>query len=144
MNNFIIIQINKGKSEFQNNIQNIKILLEDKKPHVLMINESNLSVYDNISKHSFPNYNFEKDQLGPISKQSRTVVLVHETVRYKRLKNIEPKFNSVIWLKINLGTHGTFLLHCIYRQWQVIGQKQTDSIPSQLKDGKTPLKYGKK
>ena len=76
MNNLKIIQMNKGNSEFHNSIQNIKITIETNKPHIIIINESNLSAYDDISQHSFPNYKLERDQLGPISKRSRTVVLI--------------------------------------------------------------------
>ena len=36
MNNFIIVQINKGKSEFQNTIKQIEILLQEKK-HMFLL-----------------------------------------------------------------------------------------------------------
>ena len=95
-----IVQMNKGPSEFFNKIPHIKTVILLQKPDILVINEANLSIYDNISQHQFPGFKMEIDQLGKISKRSRTVILVKENVSYKRCMNLESKMNSVIWLHI--------------------------------------------
>lgn len=78
-----IVQINKGQSEFINKIPHIKTIILLHKPDILVINEANLSIYDNMSQYQFPGFYMEKDQLGYISKCVRTVLLIKESINYK-------------------------------------------------------------
>ena len=54
-NNIKIIQINKGSSDFFNKIYNINLVINDYSPHIIIINESNLSELDEISPIAFLN-----------------------------------------------------------------------------------------
>ena len=85
-NNIKIIQCNKGNSEFFNRIAQLKLIIEEQKPQILVINEANLRKEDKISEFKFDNYTMEKDGLAIKSGKHRTVMLIHHDINYTRCK----------------------------------------------------------
>ena len=62
--NLNIIQINKGNSIFYNRITQIKLVIQNHKADIVVINEANISVDDQISQFRFDGFTMEKDNLG--------------------------------------------------------------------------------
>ena len=102
MNNILkIIQLNKGDSELLNRTDQINEILEKHKPHLAVINELNLDPYDSITRNMFGEYKLEADNLDITDKKSRTGILVHKTIHYKRMREYETPGTSTVWLKLN-------------------------------------------
>ena len=63
----------------------------------------------------------EQDNLDLVDKMSRTVVLVHKKMHYKRRKDLETFGNSTVWLQFSYPGRKSLLLQAIYRQFQRLG-----------------------
>ena len=95
-----IIQINKGDSELNKRIVQINYIIQKFKPHIIVINELNLTSDDTITRKLFDNYNLETDNLDMIDQMSRTGVLVHKNLHYKRRKDLEVMGISTVWIQL--------------------------------------------
>ena len=134
MNNILkIIQINKGDSELFNRTDQINELLEKHKPQLAIINELNLDPYDNITKNMFGEYKLEADNLDITDRKSRTGILVHKTIHYKRMREYETGGTSTVWLKLNHPGKKPILLQAIYRQFKRLGHDGSGTPSNQKK-----------
>ena len=131
--NINIIQLNKANGNFSNRVIQIDDAIQEYKADVIIVNEANLARDDYISQYRFNDFVMEKDNLAEKAGVHRTIVLVRNSINYKRCKNLESESNSVIWLKITIDSKDKFYLQATYRQWKVLKQKESDSIFNQLK-----------
>ena len=77
-----MVHVNKGNSNFENKIDDIKVVLDNLKPHILSIQEAN---YDFSLGQTFSGYNIEYNILTNKSNcRSRTIVMIDKGLNYKR------------------------------------------------------------
>ena len=119
-NNIKIIQINKGSSDFFNKIYNINLFINDYSPHIIIVNESNLSELGEISPNSFPEYTFEIDNQRNINKKSRTLIMIHSSIHYSRMRNLQYPLIATVWIKIHINGHRDFHIQRLCREWEIL------------------------
>ena len=127
----IFLQINKGNSKFNNRIDQIQNIISQHKPHMMIINELNIKNGDIVSRNQYQNYRMETDNLDIIDQVSRTGILVHQSIHYKRRLDLEAKGLSTIWLQLNYPGRRPILIQGIYRQFRRLGRAGSNSITSQ-------------
>ena len=133
MNKFIkFVQINKGDAGMYSRIEKIQNVISEHKPQVLVINEINLKGTDQISRSQFPNYSMEMDNLDVVDTMSRTGVLVHKNLHYKRHRDLESTGTSTIWLEFNYAGRKPLLFQALYCQFQCLGRKGSINPSAQL------------
>ena len=71
-NTFKILQWNKGDFQLISKIEEIKTILKDRKPDVLVVNELNLNINEDQNITSIPGFNFECDNLLNVHGIART------------------------------------------------------------------------
>ena len=126
-----IIQINKGDSDLQNRTEQINEIIDKNKPHLVVINELNLDPADTITRNMFGEYKMEADNLDITDKRSRTGILIHKSIHYKRLRQYESTGTSTVWLKLNHPGKKTVMVQAIYRQFQRLGHPGSETPSSQ-------------
>ena len=124
-------QINKGVSDLSSRVEHIKQVLQQHKPHVLIINELNLSDKDIVSSRQFEDYNMEVDNLGIVDGNARTGVLIYKDLHYKRRRDLETIGTSTVWLQFSYPGRKSLLLQAIYRQFQRMGKHNTATPAAQ-------------
>ena len=77
MNNFTIMNLNKGDSLLPNRVPHINNLIYLYKPTIFSINKLNLQNNDSVTPQAFPDYVLEFDNLINTDLMSRTGMLVH-------------------------------------------------------------------
>ena len=82
-------------------------------------------------KKVFTDYNFETDNLDIVDKMSRTGVLVHTSLQYKRRRDLEVTGLSTVWIQLQHPGRKPLLIHSIYRQFQRLGRPGTLNPASQ-------------
>ena len=101
---------NKSNSKLQSKMSEIKKLINIHKPHIFGISEANLSVNQDQTIVSIPDY---KLYVGPSSQTGliRLVVYVHKEVSSKlRPDLMDPTLNSV-WLEASLKNSKNVLIN---------------------------------
>ena len=116
------LQINKGNSELSQKTDQIMDLLQLHKPHIVVINELNAKRTDTISRHQFQDYIMESDNLDISDQISRTGILVHKDLQYKRRRDLETVGTSTIWLQLHHPGRKPLMVQGIYRQFQRLGK----------------------
>ena len=117
---------NKGSQFLINCINDTNYILNRYKPHILTLSEAQVKPIHE-SKILFEKYNIEYDNLLHNNKMARSCMLVHEDIRYERLKDSEPDFTSVIAIKVGLKHCKKFVVIQWYRQWQLLNSIDTES-----------------
>ena len=97
----------------------------------MILNELNLKSTDQVTRHQFPNYILETDDLDIVDQIARTGVLIHVDLQYKRRRDLETMGTSVVWIQISTPGKKSILLQSIYRQFQRLGRPGTISPSSQ-------------
>ena len=79
-----IIQLNKGNANFETKINSIQRIIDNEKPDIICISESNIkkSKIDNINH--FPEYNHELNLMSNNIDISRNSILIKKSLNYKR------------------------------------------------------------
>ena len=115
-----IIGWNKGNLELISKIDDIKILINEKKPDVFVINELNL--YKNYDPKMFDidGYNFEYDNLFKTRGVSRTGIYIANNLNYNRIKKVENIGESIVAIKIGYPNQRKLNIVGYYRQWSKI------------------------
>ena len=132
MNNVIkIIQLNKGDSHLENRTEHINIILNNQKPHIMILNELNVALGDQITKNSFGKYKLETDNLEITDKFARTGVLIHPDIKYKRRRDLESPGTSTLWLQLSYPGRKFMLLQAVYRQFQRLGVDKSETVKAQ-------------
>ena len=139
-----MIQLNKGDSDLQNCTVQINQILHKHKPHLAIINELNLDPNDKITRNMFNEYRLEADNLDITDKRSRTGILVHKSIHFKRMRELESIGTSTVWLKLNYPGNKPILVQAIYRQFQRLGHSGSETPTSRSRDGHKSYQNGRK
>ena len=83
------------------------------------------------SEFQFPGYFLEYDNLRKIDGWARTIILIKNSIKYKRRKDLETNGTSTIWIQVGIPGSKHFLLQALYRQFQRQGVKNSKPISSQ-------------
>ena len=135
--NFKFLLLNKRDSNIKSKIDQINMILLKHKPQFMTINELQLQKYDSISPFQFNGYRMEHDNLDMEDGWSRTAILIKDSIKYKRRKDLELKGISTVWIQVGIPGTKSFLVQSLYRQFQRPGKKGTKSISSQLERWKS-------
>ena len=126
-----IVQINKGNSEFHNQTEQLKHMIENLKPMIIIINELNLNTADTISREQFPEFNLETDNLDKVDQTARTGILISKHLHYKRRRDLEYPGLSTVWIQLKYPGRKPVLIQGLYRQHQRLGKEGSKSMTSQ-------------
>ena len=126
-----ILQHNKGNSSYSNKSDQIIEIIDKHKPHIYIINEINVENNDDLAKNMIPNYKLELDNLEICDKKSRTGILIHNDINYKRRHDLETQGTSTVWVQLSHPSRKPILIQGLYRQFQRLGKKNTDTAAAQ-------------
>ncbi len=107
-------------------IDDIETMLNNVRPHVLIMSENRL---DQLTKDRLENqHNFVTEELGP---GERIWAAIRSKVPYKRRKEFEIKGICAIWLEFGTGTQ-KYLICGAYREFRLVGKKNSRTGAEQL------------
>ncbi len=99
-NNLRVIQWNKGSANIMNQINEIKDIIKENKPEVLILNEANFYSDEDISSIKIEGYNIEEDQLMDDFNVNRTLMYIKNNLTYERHREFESKNKSAITIAV--------------------------------------------
>ena len=141
MNNFTIMNINKGDSLLQNRELQLNHLINMYKPTMFSINELNLQKKNyRMTPNAFPGYFLENYNLCNTDNMSRTGILIANGTKYKRRRDLEARGTAVVWLQVQPKGRKPFLVQSIYRQFQRLDKPGSGSIIEQTKRWESVIK----
>jgi len=119
-----ILHWNKGNALFYNKFNDILSIIEKNRPKIMSISEAN---YNNLDKLRIEDYNIKYTDMGVGYSISRQILLIHNSLQYKRRRDLEEKYLSIIicQVKINKNSHLNIIGH--YRQWQLPREIQNNA-----------------
>ena len=79
----------------------------------------------------FDNFKLETDNLDITDKTSRTGILVHRKLHYRRRRDLEEPGLSSIWLQLSFPGRKPLLIQGLYRQHQRLGKAGSKTMASQ-------------
>ena len=137
-----IIQLNKGNANFETKINSIQRIIDNEKPDIICISESNIkkSKIDNINH--FPEYNHELNLMSNNIDISRNSILIKKSLNYKRRYEYESNEVCNIWVEIFLNKGKSLMLMGGYRTWSSLKAQNiinSNSNKNQLKRFKITL-----
>ena len=115
-----IIAWNKGSLQLISKIAEIKEIIKEKKPDVLIVNELQLDNNDDYNIINIQGYNFECDSLLITNGIARTGLWIKDIFNYSRLKNQECEGESIVGIRIGFPKKRKFNIFGYYRQWSRI------------------------
>ena len=98
--NLKIMSWNKGNSYIKHSIEDIRDLIYNHKPDILVINELRLFEDEDISIASIKGYNLEVDNLREKYKESRTGIYIKDNLIYERVTKFEAELSSTVCIKV--------------------------------------------
>ena len=116
-----IIGWNKGNLDLISKIDDIKVIINQKKPDVFVINE--LNMYKNFDPKMFAidGFNFESDNLFKTRGVARTGIYIANNLKYNRIKKVEINGESIVAIKIGYPNQKKKLnIVGYYRQWSKV------------------------
>ena len=129
-----IVAWNKGNCELISKIDEIKVIVQQKKPDIFIVNELNLCKNDDTNMCNIHGYKFEHDNLLKTNGVSRTGMWVANNFNYERVKKSELKGESTIIIRIE---HPCKKINVVgfYRQWsQTFNNKPFQSISNKQQE----------
>ena len=95
---------NCGHGALHNKMNEIKVLIRQRNPHLLILQEANLFSWNEGKDIKIDKYKLYTSKMkdDPSRKCSRVVVYVKENVKVKQIKSLEIEDFSCIWLGPNL------------------------------------------
>ena len=131
-----IISWNKGSAHLINRIEVIKQLTVDYKPHILALQEAEISQDTDITKLQIQGYHLYTDPIHRNGGNSRTCVYVHSDLTVKQRPDLESQDLSLISLTVGRPRQRKFNFLAFYRQWSVQGLDSSETelsrkVPSQ-------------
>ena len=136
------INWNKGNSKLENKINSLQDIITRYKPDIVAIQELNYTNDQDLADVSIPNYKWEMDALLQKNGRARSALLVHESLRYVRRKDLETEAEAHVWITLNLPAGRKINVQSWYRQWQelgVNGRIEGTNTGKQVKDRMTKL-----
>ena len=113
--NLTLMTFNKGSSWYPKHRDMIINLIQNEKPLICCITESCFRPDEKFLATDFPNYKFEHKFLPGLG-YARVTMMIHTSVEYTRLHNMEDDMLSTIWLKIKTSKKGYMYTMGIYRE----------------------------
>ena len=135
-----LLHWNKGPSYLRNKQHEVETLIEGHKPHVLGLSEANFKAEHNLNEVQHNDYNLhtcptlENSDLAI----SRVVVYTHQSLVVKRRHDLEDSTISAIWLELGLPQKKKIIVCNAYREWQHIGQLNSETGASFWTCGRRP------
>ena len=123
---------NKTNAPLMTKINDIKEILKNDKPHVLIVNELNLNEDQHKGITNYQNYKFESDKLLHSIGKARTGMWIHKDIIYSRNFKLEDNVNSVVAVKIGFPHKKKINLIGYYRQFRYVGKSR--NIKREIKD----------
>ena len=120
---------NAENAHLKNKMNLIENLIRRYSPHILGISEANLLKYHDQSLVQIPGYELYLSSTmdNPNMHYSRIVVYKHSSIISTiRSDLMSPDFSSV-WLQCGLPNKKKFLVCNLYREWQLMGQREDSS-----------------
>ena len=130
--NLSLFTWNKGNSTFSNRRNDIEVTIARYKPDIFTIHEANFNI---LNDRGFENYKIEANTLCKGYKVARTIVLIKDTLAYKRRKDLENDYISSVWIQVIISKKVSLLVSSYYRQWslpKVLNFNQSNSTQNQL------------
>ena len=128
---------NKGGMDLEMKIDEIKVIIEEKKPQILIVNELNLNIESDYNITNIKGYNFEIDQLYEKNGIGRTGMWIDENMVYERVKTHENDGESIVVIKVGYFGKRRFTVTGYYRQWSnVFYNKNHEKISNKEQDEK--------
>ena len=115
-----IIQLNKGNSFFEKKVNSIQRIINDDRPDIICISESNIKYSSNDICNHFPGFNHELNVMSETIDISRNSILIKSSLNYKRRYDLEDKNTCEIWVEITIGKSNKILLMGGYRTWSAL------------------------
>ena len=127
---------NSGSSHLGNQINEIRAIIQRRKPHVLSVQESNFWNHHDKEKVKIDGYNlfFAKMLENKERNCSRIAVYVKEEIKAKQLKNLETDDFSAIWLELGLPFSRKIILGSVYREHSHLRTSPADSTNYSTRD----------
>ena len=89
-------------------------MIEKYKPQIFVLNELNLYKHDIMTKFQFGDYVLEHDNLSITDKKSRTGILIHKDIQYRRRSDLEHRGISTVWIELKYLGKSALLIQGIY------------------------------
>ena len=123
----------KGISHMHRKIQDIKILIEQHKPHIFGLAEANVLTSHNLADIQIPNYNLHlTTSIGnPNISVARVAAYTHKSITVRRRPDLEDNELQLICLEAGLPRMKKSLYIVGYRQWQLSGDRASSSLAAQ-------------
>ena len=119
---------NKTDAPLIKKINDIKQILCNDKPHVLIVNELNLNDFQFRGITKFPNYRFKSDRLLHSIGKARTGMWIHRDLIYSRNPLLEDNSNSIVAIKVGFPHKRKINLIGYYRQLRYVGKIETSNM----------------
>ena len=116
--NINIIMINKGSSNLAKYLDIIKITIHNENREIVILPESNLKENENTFEVHFPEFNVESKFIQGLG-YARISMLIHKSVTYNRMKEIDDYYISTVWIKVKTGKRNSTIIMGGYRQWTI-------------------------
>ena len=96
----------------------VKLLIQQRKPHVLLIEEANLWKHHDIKQVQVEGYKLYTTSMinNNNCKCSRAVMYIGDKIRAKQVHNLQLEDFSCIWVEVGLPYAKKFLLGGVYRE----------------------------
>ena len=109
---------NSVSKQLINKIHLIKSLIDQRKPHILILQEANLWAHHDLKKVQIDGYRLVTSKMYEDHRRkcSRVVVYLKDCVRFRRLHNLELEDFSAIWLEVWLPYQRKIILSGTYRE----------------------------
>ena len=118
-NNIKLLHWNKGNALWKNKIFYINNAIKDEKPDIFNICEANLNINNIFLSKDHNDYKIETTKQAVKTGISRTVLLIKNTISYKRRLDLEDDITSSIWIEVKIPNNKAILIMGGYRQWTV-------------------------
>ena len=117
-----LMYLNIGHGNARRKLSQIEEILDSDHPHVLFIAEAKCC--DTVKNVLLNVHNYVVEDTG-----GRLFACVDKSVKYRRLDHFNTKNSPSLWLEV--GTSTTFIVGGYYREWRIIGDQSSGSIPAQ-------------
>ena len=109
---------NSGHSQLNNQMNEVKMLVQKRRPHLFLIKEANLWKSQGVDVVKLDGYKIFKTKMYDEERRqcSRVVVYVQNGVKVKQLYELESCNFSSIWLEVSVPHCPKFVLAAVYRE----------------------------
>ena len=138
--NLKIISWNKGPSRVKNTINNLRHIVTTHKPHIMAIQEYNLTDTDDINQLNIPGYKIELDTLMEENGIARTALIISDDIKYSRRLDMQNCNDSQVIITIHLTRNKKINIISHYRQWRTLNKAGSIKNSGTMKNQKIRLK----